>query len=221
MSVCVGVSVVPWEKREREECCLSLFSPSSCSSTHHHNTTTTTINTGVANLRCLKGLVERQQLPCHFGFYQLDFPTDCPLLVLSRSRSILGGGALCQLPFTPTSIDTPTTTPASELDANTLGAFRCYLAKAAALAVEIDAGVAQRAEREFVELRATEQGKEACTPEALGRWLTLCRLLCASEGGVGGQGQVAVGEGHWERMRELEGERMGRLKALGLDPPAQ
>lgn len=102
------------------------------------------------------------------------------------------------------------------------GAIRRYLAAAAAREVEIDAGVAARAEREFVGLRATEEGKKSLTPEALGRWLTLCRLLCASGGGGGGEdGGKVVGEGEWERMRALEAERVGRLRALGLDPPAQ
>jgi hypothetical protein len=188
--------------------------------THEHT------QTGVANLRCLKGLVERQQTPCHFGFYQLDFEADCPVLVLSRSRSILGGGALCQLPYSPPTTTTTTTTTAGdassaavevpELDAETLRAFRRYLAWAAQQEVEIDASVGERAEREFVGLRGTEEGKKTLTPEVLGRWLTMCRLLCAAEGGGG----KVVG-GHWERMRALEEERMGRLKALGLEPPAQ
>ena len=187
---------------------------------------------GVANLRCLKGLIERQTLPCHFGFYQLDFPTDCPVLVVSRSRSILGGGSLCQVPHSPPS-DSPQAEPEPEPEAGAMDeeAFRRYLAAAAAKEVEIDAEIALRAEREFVGLRAggggaagaegegqENKGQQEVTPETLGRWLTLCRLLCAVEGGGG---NAKVGERHWERMRALEEERVGRLRALGLDPPAQ
>ncbi len=195
----------------------------------------------MANLRCLKGLVDRQAIPCHFGFYQLDFETDCPVLVVSRSRSILGGGALCQVPFTPAAASdaqdgeaaaaeaaaaatasgaAAAAAAAVVADAETLAGFRRYLAWARQQEVEIDACIAERAEREFVGLRGTEEGKKTLTPEALGRWLTLCRLLCASEGAVGAA-RGKVGESHWERMRTLEEERMARLRALGLDPPAQ
>lgn len=191
----------------------------------------------MANLRCLQGLIERQTLPCHFGFYQLDFPTDCPVLVVSKSRSILGGGSLCQVPHSPPS-DPPPAQPEPETETGAMDeeeALRRYLAAAAAKDVEIDAEIAARAEREFVGLRAgaagaaagaegegqgpqENKGQQDVTPETLGRWLTLCRLLCAAEGG-GGNGKV--GERHWERMRALEEERVGRLRALGLDPPAQ
>ena len=56
-------------------------------------------HTAVANVACLKLLIDRMKTTCNFGFYQLNFETNCPIIIISKSRSILGSGAVCEVPL--------------------------------------------------------------------------------------------------------------------------
>lgn len=47
-------------------------------------------------------LLQQQQLPVDFEFYQASFPMDCPCLVLSAGRSLLKDVISVQLPLRPT-----------------------------------------------------------------------------------------------------------------------
>lgn len=190
---------------------------------------------GVTNVRCVKKLIEEQKTMCSFGFYELEFEADCPILVVSKSKSIFSGGALCEVPLVPAAAAaaisvvlagaaggaggaegaagaaTPAVLPSS-LDRvathETLSLLRRYLAALSGLPVEIDKALASQAENEYVSLRGggTEEGK-LLTWEDLGRWLEMTRLLCASEGG-----SETCGMRHWERMKQMEAERRRRVK---------
>ncbi len=192
---------------------------------------------GVANVRCLMKLIESQKTACNFGFYQLEFETDCPITLVSQSRSIFHGGALCEVPMvsaaaaedaatTDTSASsaafaasaTPPPPPASlegTVAPEALAALRLYLAALAGFPVEIDKALALQAEQEYVSVRGTDEGKHL-TPEDLSRWLTVTRLLCASYG----ESKVCMAK-HWARMRELEKERTHRLRTLPKGNVAQ
>jgi len=182
---------------------------------------------GVTNVRCVKKLVEEQKTMCGFGFYELEFEADCPILIVSKSRSIFSGGALCEVPLLPSAAAAATEAAAAAAAAvvvvaappaslegvvasEVLPSLRRYLAALSGFPVEIDKALANQAEEEYVSLRGegTEEGKQL-TPEDLGRWLEMTRLLCASEGGG-----KACGVRHWGRMKEMEGERRRRVKGV-------
>ena len=178
---------------------------------------------GVTNVRCVKKLIEEQKTMCGFGFYELEFEADCPVVVVSKSRSIFSGGALCEvllLPSTAASegaaaaaaaaaVGVPPASLEGVVSPEVLSSLRRYLAALSGFPVEIDKALASQAEEEYVSLRGggTEEGK-LLTPEDLGRWLEMTRLLCASEGGG-----KACAVRHWGRMKEMEGERRKRVKA--------
>jgi len=192
---------------------------------------------GVANVQCLKGLIESQKTSCNFGYYKLDFEADCPMLVVSKSRSIFHGGALCEVPLAPASAPVAAGTShsisaaavslpmgggeegreerAEEMSPEALASLRRYLAALAGFPVEIGEDLARHAEEEYVTLRGREAGKDL-RPEDLSRWLTLTRLLSASEGS-----ERACKRRHWDRMREMERERVGRLRGLEAGSVAQ
>lgn len=183
---------------------------------------------GVTNVRCVKKLIEEQKTMCGFGFYELEFEADCPIIVVSKSKSIFSGGALCEVPLVPAAAATSVVLATAAAGAEAGGAagavppsslegvaahemlplLRRYLAALSGLPVEIDKALASQAEEEYVSLRGggTEEGKRF-TSEDLGRWLEVTRLLCASEGG-----DKTCGIRHWGRMKEMEGERRRRVK---------
>jgi len=198
---------------------------------------------GVTNVRCVKKLVEEQKTMCCFGFYELEFEADCPILIVSKSRSIFSGEALCEVALLPAAAAAatevcevallPSAAAAAATEAGAgaaaaavvaappasfegvvasevLPSLRRYLAALSGFPVEIDKALASQAEEEYVSLRGgeTEEGKQL-TPEDLGRWLEMTRLLCASEGG-----KKACGVRHWGRMKEMEGERRRRGKGV-------
>lgn len=87
-------------------------------------------------MQCLKTLIESMKTTYNFGFYQLNFETDCPIIILSRGRSILGGGAVCEVPMASQQQQDQLTLPALSQESITM--MRSYIAQLAGYPVEFD-----------------------------------------------------------------------------------
>lgn len=106
---------------------------------------------GLANLGVLRQLADLMVVPYDFDFYKLDFEADSPFLVLSKTRTILGGAVICEVPVeTPSSTGGDedsmaiTTSGRSSLPEETLERLRLYLAAVSELKVQMNDDIARQ-----------------------------------------------------------------------------
>lgn len=114
------------------------------------------------NIKGLRSFVEEQKMAYDMGYYSLDFETDCPVVVLSSSKSIIST-CLCEVPVASPIPTTNDMVDPQEL-APILEAVRFYLAAVRWLKVEVTEEVQRRAEDDFVRSRAQE-GRETTLEE--------------------------------------------------------
>ena len=58
--------------------------------------------TGLKNLGAIQTMMQLQKLPYDFQFYQLDQPTDQPIIIISVGKTMLHGAGEIQVPLKPT-----------------------------------------------------------------------------------------------------------------------
>lgn len=144
---------------------------------------------GVKNIRALKNLIENQEVRYDFQFYELPFPSDAPVLTVSRGKSMLGSDVQIALqpvhdipedlgmPAADNSQASPSTQPSPELSR----AWREYLQYARNLTVGISEDVGKLAQADFLGARATTGGgANQVSADWLHTRLTFARLLAAS-----------------------------------------
>lgn len=92
---------------------------------------------GLSNLGVLRQMADLMMVPYDFDFYKLDFEADCPFLVLSRTKTILGGPVICEVPVDCTEKE-ELGDSGFTLDSDMLSILRLYLAAVSELKVELD-----------------------------------------------------------------------------------
>ncbi|KAL9418716.1 hypothetical protein AB3S75_036632 [Citrus x aurantiifolia] len=159
---------------------------------------TGTLNsTGVENARLLKNLMEFQKVEYNFEYYKMEMIADVQMLILSEGKSNIVPADLV-IPFQPSSAASFEVVPAE-----TLEAWRWYLASVRSLPHSIESDMQKVVESDLV---AARQADRSLGGQDLSRLLTMGRLMSASFG------ETSLSLEHWQMVKELERLRRERLK---------
>eukprot|EP00887_Chlorella_sp_A99_P007055 scaffold2.g7055.t1 len=156
---------------------------------------------GLRNLAALATLARTQTVGYDFEFFSLDQPTDCPVTVLSTSRSLLKDSVQVVVPLRPTAPLADAASVSADAD---LAPVRAYLAAARELAFSIDASTATFLENE---LAAARQKDPELTQQSLHTWMNLARLDSISHG------EGSLTPQRWQQALALDAARRERLRA--------
>ncbi|CAK9135879.1 unnamed protein product [Ilex paraguariensis] len=154
-------------------------------------------STGVDNARTLKNLVELQKVEYDFTYYKMEMAADIQLLIVSEGKSNILPADLV-LPFHPSSVDS-----SEVVDAETLKAWRWYLATLRSLPHSIEPEMQKVVEDDLV---AARQADRSLGSQDFSRWLTMGRLMSASFG------EICLTLEHWQLVKELERLRRERFQ---------
>jgi Mini-chromosome maintenance replisome factor len=194
----------------------------------------TLTDNGVKSVRALNSVAVQQKLPIHFGYYELQVPTDYTVVFFSQdSQSTLfcPGGESIKIRTTSTAavasgaegmdvssdsfvassggasstaMDTSGAGSVLAADSADVNLLRRWWGTVRLLEVSMDADLVTHAEEEFVQARRAD---ESVTPGDLHRWLAIARLVALS------CGSAQISMSHWLHMRRLETNRAASLSA--------
>ncbi|EFJ32579.1 hypothetical protein SELMODRAFT_86324 [Selaginella moellendorffii] len=164
----------------------------------------TALNTGrlnetrVRNLQSLKSVMESQKvIDYDFQYYQMEMPTDLPVLVVSCGKSrILPADALVPLRCSAEAARI-------HAEASDLSKWRIYLSSAREADHVIEPSMQKIVEEDLV---AARQNDRTLGSETFHRWLTMARLLSLS------YSERSLTRERWEMMKELEMRCAARLR---------
>ncbi|XP_058054328.1 mini-chromosome maintenance complex-binding protein [Anopheles bellator] len=160
---------------------------------------------GVEAVQHVARLIKNQRLKYNFQFYQLEFNTDVPVLILSEGRSMLPSN--CQLPIIPDldaiKLIDETIKAGRHYVTPKLGDIRCYLSAARIRSFDMKTLDPAIVEEDFVRMRTANSD---VSMDDLHNLVVLARLLGISAG------KRSLEREHWERAKELERERHNRLE---------
>uniref|UniRef100_A0A182UKI8 Mini-chromosome maintenance complex-binding protein n=1 Tax=Anopheles melas TaxID=34690 RepID=A0A182UKI8_9DIPT len=160
---------------------------------------------GVEAVKHVAHLIKAQRLKYDFQFYQLDFNTDVPVLVLSEGKSMLPSN--CYLPIVPDldaiKLIDETIKAGRHYVAPKLDGMRRFLTGARVRPFDMKTLDPTVVQDDFVRMR-TENS--AVTMDDLHALFVLARLLGLS------RGRTALHRDDWERAKALEGERRNRME---------
>nr|GEY52971.1 hypothetical protein [Tanacetum cinerariifolium] len=122
---------------------------------------------------------------------------DVQLLILSEGKSNILPADIV-LPFHPTAAG-----PLGNIDAETLDAWRWYLATLRSLTYSIGTEIQKVVEDDMVSARQVDR---SLGTEDFNRWLTMGRLMSVSFG------ETCLSNEHWQMVKEMERLRKERLK---------
>ncbi|XP_024526898.1 mini-chromosome maintenance complex-binding protein isoform X2 [Selaginella moellendorffii] len=153
--------------------------------------------TGVKNLQSLKSVMESQKVDYDFQYYQMEMPTDLPVLVVSCGKSrILPADALVPLRCSAEAARI-------HAEASDLSKWRIYLSSAREADHVIEPSMQKIVEEDLV---AARQKDRTVGSETFHRWLTMARLLSLS------YSERSLTRERWEMMKELEMRCAARLR---------
>ncbi|KFB40609.1 AGAP011536-PA-like protein [Anopheles sinensis] len=160
---------------------------------------------GVEAVQNVSHLIKSQRLRYNFHYYQLEFNTDVPVLVLSEGRSMLPSN--CYLPIIP-DLDTiklidETIKAGRHYITPKLPTIRRFLTAARIRQFDMKTLDPTIVQEDFVRMRNADSSISMDDLHAL---FVLARLLGLS------QGRKVLRREEWERAKELEGERRKRLE---------
>lgn len=160
---------------------------------------------GVAAVKSLAHLIQRQTMQVDFRYYELDYNVDVQVLCLSEGKSMLPTD--CHVPLRP--VDETAVAQIRETMAAVrhflqpkLSVLRRRLTQLKLTAFDMKQEFTETITADFVEMRRADQNVNEQDLHAL---LVLSRLmgLCA--------GNKVLTEEMWQRAKRLEGERKARL----------
>lgn len=152
---------------------------------------------GVENTKILKDLMEFQSVEYDFKYYKMKMNADVQLLILSEGKSNILPADL-GVPFHPSSVG-----PLGIMDAETLNAWRWYLAALRSLPHSIETEMQKVVEDDMV---AARQADRRLGSEDFSRWLSMGRLMSVSFG------ETCLSHQHWQMVKEMERLRKERLQ---------
>uniref|UniRef100_A0A336LJY3 Mini-chromosome maintenance complex-binding protein n=1 Tax=Culicoides sonorensis TaxID=179676 RepID=A0A336LJY3_CULSO len=161
---------------------------------------------GVQALKSIADLINAQRLKYNFQFYEIEFDTDVPVMILSEGRSMLPND--CHIPLKPSSdltIMKETFVAVKHFIAPKLVAMRKFLTTQRKSEFSVDPEHADMIQNDFVQMRTVNDKMGA---EDLHSLLVLSRLMGLA------RGQNLMSKELWECTKSLEAERKERLSQM-------
>ena len=153
--------------------------------------------TGLKNLGAIQTMMQSQKLPYDFQFYQLEQPTDQPIIIASVGKTMLKGAGEIQVALAG---EHQSEQRPFEGDVE---AARGYLAAARSMAFSIPQALEQQLESDMTDARKKDSAN--VNAETFHSWLNLARLLCLSHG----EGELSLER--WRQVLAMEAERLRRI----------
>lgn len=150
---------------------------------------------GMRNVRALSSVLQKRSLPYVLPYSEMDLSTDLILVVLSEGKSFLPVDV--HVPVHSTQARAP-----PSVSAETLQAWRAFLARTRHEALTIPESVSQHIQDDFVERR---RASNTFDQDDLQRCLVIARLLALSHG------HTELTPALWTRAMELDAARAARL----------
>ncbi|XP_055908150.1 mini-chromosome maintenance complex-binding protein [Eupeodes corollae] len=161
-------------------------------------------NNGVRGIQSLAHFIKTQQLKCDFQYYDIDFNTNIPVLVLSEGRSMLPNDF--QVPLSVDndriSLISETLKAAKHYAQPKLDAIRCYLTAAKLSSFDMNPADSDMIQTDFVEMRKANAKVGA---DELHRLLVLSRLLAIATG------KTQFDTESWDKAKQMEETRLRRI----------
>jgi hypothetical protein len=163
--------------------------------------------TGLKNLGAIQTMMQSQKLPYDFQFYQLDQPTDQPIIITSVGRTMLKGVGEIQVILNRRD-------NGSCMDVLDEGSFdkeiggvkaaRQYLAFAKSMEFRIPSELEKVIENDMTEARKRDAAN--VNAETFHTWLNIARLQCLSHC----ESELTLDR--WRQVLRMEDQRLGRMQ---------
>ncbi|XP_055856866.1 mini-chromosome maintenance complex-binding protein [Episyrphus balteatus] len=164
-------------------------------------------NNGVRGVQNLAHFIKTQQLKCDFQYYDINFNTDIPVLVLSEGRSMLPNDF--QVPLNADNdritLIEETLKAAKHYAQPKLDAIRCYLTSAKLTKFDMNPEESEMIQTDFVEMRKANAKVGA---DELHGLLVLSRLLAIASG------KSKFDRDSWEKAKQMEATRRSRMDQI-------
>ncbi len=166
---------------------------------------------GLKNLGAIQTMIRHQKLPYDFQFYQIDQPTDQPVLVISTGRTMLKGAGEVQIPLCP--LNAPLLGEKPVLDLLSQGnpdLARSYLSTVRHMCLIIPQGLEENIEHDMMEARKRDAAN--INAETFHQWMNIARLYCLSHG------ETEMSLDRWRQVMDMEVQRLGRFTSKVIKP---
>lgn len=162
---------------------------------------------GVDAISRLAHLINHQKVKCNFQYYEIEFASNIPCLLLSEGRSMLPSNCILPVKPEPESVVLikETFLAVKHFLQPKLNSIRYFLTKMKIQEFNMDTEYQEIIQNDFVEMRRENNKVNA---EDLHSLLVLSRLLGLSEG------KKVIDQNCWERAKCLEQERKSRIKEI-------
>ena len=156
---------------------------------------------GVRSLQAIQSIVSSRTLPCVFGTYTMEVPTDITSIVASKRASVLKTDAVV-LPLSSKAMN------ASDVPANLdASRFLLGLITRQTRRVRLSEDVTTALSKDYVQMR---DGFQEIGQATLSSWVSLANAICLSHG------EDELSLTRWRSVFELEKQRVQRCVDAGL-----
>jgi hypothetical protein len=160
--------------------------------------------TGLKNLGAIQTMMQFQKLPYDFQFYQLEQPTDQPIIIASMGRTMLKGAGEIQVALARAgNVGQDGDKQSHARFEGDIEEARRYLAEARSMAFSIPQELEKQIENDLTEARKKDAVN--VTAETFHSWLNLARLLSLSHG------ERSLSLDRWRQVLSMEAERIRRI----------
>ena len=160
--------------------------------------------TGLKNLGAIQTMMQFQKLPYDFQFYQLEQPTDQPIIIASMGRTMLKGAGEIQVALARAgNVGQDGDKQSHARFEGDIEEARRYLAEARSMAFSIPQELEKQIENDLTEARKKDAVN--VTAETFHSWLNLARLLSLSHG------EMSLSLDRWRQVLSMEAERIRRI----------
>ncbi|KAK7586137.1 hypothetical protein V9T40_004013 [Parthenolecanium corni] len=163
---------------------------------------------GVRNVEALRDIIDSQRIQYDFEYYQLPFVTDCPVLSLSSSKSLLPSDFHLILDPDPSCVGSAVNCferAWKKMQDPLLSRLRFYLSHISTLNYELTDEMQKVIEKDFVQMRQDDQKTSS---DDLHRLLVLSRFISLS------RGHKSLQNDAWEYACRMEDQRKCRKSSL-------
>lgn len=158
---------------------------------------------GLKNLGAIQTMVQYQRLPYDFQFYQLDQPTDQPILIMSTGKTMLKGAGEVQIPLRATVTSLGGKKAVSDmLEAGNPDLARAYISKVRHLGFAIPQDLEKEIEQDMMEARKKDASN--INAQTFHQWMNIARLYCLSHG------ETEMTLTRWRQVMDMEAQRLAR-----------
>lgn len=160
-------------------------------------------STGVDNVKALGTMIQHQSVQYNFGFHQMEFHTDVPVLYVSEGKGLIRCDFQVKVhPVEPmSSLPQAASTIKERLTEELLINLRRYITIVKLLDHKLNEEMQRTVQEDFVSMRATSS---AMTADDLHNLLVVARYVALS------RGEMELTVDSWEHAKKLEAERHSR-----------